>query len=61
MADDLNINPNTSTLLSSLFFLGYFFFQIPGAHYAATRTAKKLIFISFDPLGRVGRGYGDGQ
>ncbi|MGN7884911.1 MFS transporter [Dyadobacter sp. 22481] len=46
MADDLHINPNTSTLLSSLFFLGYFFFQIPGAHYAATRTAKKLIFIS---------------
>ncbi|CAG5067300.1 Putative tartrate transporter [Dyadobacter sp. CECT 9623] len=46
MADDLNITPNTSTLLSSLFFLGYFFFQIPGAHYAATRTAKKLIFIS---------------
>jgi sugar phosphate permease len=46
MAEDLNITPNTSTLLSSLFFLGYFFFQIPGAHYAATRTAKKLIFIS---------------
>jgi sugar phosphate permease len=46
MADDLHITPNTSTLLSSLFFLGYFFFQIPGAHYAATRTAKKLIFIS---------------
>ncbi|NIJ53815.1 MFS transporter [Dyadobacter arcticus] len=46
MAKDLNITPNTSTLLSSLFFLGYFFFQIPGAHYAATRTAKKLIFIS---------------
>jgi sugar phosphate permease len=46
MAKDLDITPNTSTLLSSLFFLGYFFFQIPGAHYAATRTAKKLIFIS---------------
>jgi sugar phosphate permease len=46
MANDLDITPNTSTLLSSLFFLGYFFFQIPGAHYAATRTAKKLIFIS---------------
>ncbi|QRR01262.1 MFS transporter [Dyadobacter sandarakinus] len=46
MADDLHITPSTSTLLSSLFFLGYFFFQIPGAQYAAHRTAKKLIFIS---------------
>src|SRR4051794_30232879 len=46
MAADLNITPNTSTLLSSLFFLGYFFFQIPGAQYAAHKAAKKLIFIS---------------
>ncbi|MCF2499234.1 MFS transporter [Dyadobacter chenhuakuii] len=46
MADDLNITPNTSTLLSSLFFLGYFFFQIPGAQYAAHKAAKKLIFFS---------------
>lgn len=46
MAGDLNITPNTSTLLSSLFFLGYFFFQIPGAQYAAHKAAKKLIFIS---------------
>jgi len=46
MADDLRITPATSSLLSSLFFLGYFFFQIPGAHYAAHRSAKKLIFWS---------------
>jgi sugar phosphate permease len=46
MADDLGITPATSSLLSSLFFLGYFFFQIPGAHYAAHRSAKKLIFWS---------------
>lgn len=46
MAGDLNITPNTSTLLSSLFFLGYFFFQIPGAQYAAHKAAKKLIFFS---------------
>src|SRR6478672_9780600 len=44
MAKDLNITPAISSLLSSLFFLGYFFFQIPGTHYAATRSAKKLIF-----------------
>jgi sugar phosphate permease len=46
MADDLNIDKATSSLLGSLFFLGYFFFQIPGAHYAASKSAKKLIFIS---------------
>lgn len=46
MAEDLRIDAATSSLLSSLFFLGYFFFQIPGAHYAATRSAKKLVFWS---------------
>src|SRR5687768_4471047 len=46
MAEDLNITPATSSLLGSLFFLGYFFFQIPGAHYAAKKSAKKLIFWS---------------
>ena len=46
MAKDLNITPATSTLLGSLFFLGYFFFQIPGAHYAAKKSAKKLVFWS---------------
>jgi sugar phosphate permease len=46
MAQDLNITPATSSLLSSLFFLGYFFFQIPGAHYASKYSAKKLIFWS---------------
>jgi len=46
MAEDLRITPGMSSLLGSLFFLGYFFFQIPGAHYAAHRSAKKLIFWS---------------
>lgn len=46
MATDLNITPAISSLLSSLFFLGYFFFQVPGTHYAATKSAKKLIFWS---------------
>ena len=46
MAEDLGITPGMSSLLGSLFFLGYFFFQIPGAHYAAHRSAKKLIFWS---------------
>jgi sugar phosphate permease len=46
MAEDLKITPGVSSLLGSLFFLGYFFFQIPGAHYAAHKSAKKLIFWS---------------
>jgi len=46
MADDLNITAAMSSLLGSLFFLGYFFFQIPGALYAANKSAKKLIFWS---------------
>lgn len=46
MGDDLHISKGTSSLLGSLFFLGYFFFQVPGAHYAAHKSAKKLIFIS---------------
>jgi len=46
MAKDLHITAATSSLLGSLFFLGYFFFQIPGAHYAANKSAKKLIFWS---------------
>lgn len=46
MAKDLNITAATSSLLGSLFFLGYFFFQIPGALYAANKSARKLIFWS---------------
>jgi len=46
LADDLHITPGTSSLLGSLFFLGYFFFQVPGAHYAEKKSAKKLIFWS---------------
>jgi sugar phosphate permease len=46
MAADLKITATTSSLLGSLFFLGYFFFQVPGTHYAANKSAKKLIFWS---------------
>src|SRR5215470_13383871 len=46
LTKDLHITAATSSLLGSLFFLGYFVFQIPGAHYAANRSAKKLIFWS---------------
>ena len=46
MAADLQITPAMSSLLGALFFLGYFFFQVPGAIYAENRSAKKLIFWS---------------
>lgn len=45
MAKDLGITPTMSSLLGSLFFLGYFFFQIPGTIYAERRSARRLIFV----------------
>lgn len=42
--NDLGITKNISSLLGALFFLGYFFFQIPGAIYAERKSVKKLIF-----------------
>jgi sugar phosphate permease len=53
MAQDLKITAATSSLLGSLFFLGYFFFQIPGAHYAAKKSAKKLVFWSLISWGSL--------
>ena len=43
--DDLGITKGMSSLLGALFFLGYFFFQIPGAIYAERRSVKKLVFV----------------
>ncbi|WP_040205785.1 MFS transporter [Neobacillus jeddahensis] len=46
LAEDLHITAGTSSLLGALFFLGYFFFQVPGAAYAEKKSAKVLIFWS---------------
>jgi MFS family permease len=43
--EDLGITKGVSSLLGALFFLGYFFFQIPGAIYAERRSVRKLIFV----------------
>ena len=43
MAKDLGITASENALLSALFFLGYFMFQIPGAAYAQKYSVKKLI------------------
>ncbi|OAT77083.1 MFS transporter [Mangrovibacter phragmitis] len=44
ITEDLGITKGISSLLGALFFLGYFFFQIPGAIYAERRSVRKLIF-----------------
>ncbi len=44
LAKTLHITPLVSAWLGALFFLGYFFFQIPGANFAEHRSAKKLVF-----------------
>ena len=46
MERDLHITSGMVSLLGSLFFLGYFIFQVPGAHYAAKKSVKRLIFWS---------------
>jgi len=46
LAQTLHITSSQSALLGSLFFLGYFFFQIPGAAYARRRSATNLIFAA---------------
>jgi sugar phosphate permease len=43
---DLGITSATSSLIGSLFFLGYCLFQVPGAIYAQKNSVKKLIFAS---------------
>jgi sugar phosphate permease len=51
LAETLHITPSQSALLGSLFFFGYFIFQIPGAAYARKRSARRLIFFSLVPWG----------
>ena len=46
MASDLHITPEAGSLLGALFFLGYFFFQVPAAYYAQKYSARQLIFWS---------------
>lgn len=43
---DLGISSALASLIGALFFLGYFFFQIPGAIYAERRSVRRLVFVS---------------
>jgi sugar phosphate permease len=46
LAKTLGISDARAAFLGSLFFLGYFLFQVPGAAYAHRRSAGRLIFIA---------------
>lgn len=43
MADELNLSAGTDSLIAASFFLGYFFFQIPGTIYAEQRSVRKMV------------------
>jgi sugar phosphate permease len=46
LASTLQISNARAALLGSLFFLGYFLFQVPGAAYAQRRSARRLVFVA---------------
>jgi sugar phosphate permease len=46
LARTLNISDSRTALLGSLFFLGYFIFQVPGIAYARRHSAARLVFYS---------------
>ena len=54
LAETLHITGAQSALLGSLFFFGYFIFQIPGAAYARKRSARRLIFWALVSWGVLG-------
>lgn len=41
---DLGLTPQWKALLGAFFFLGYFVFQIPAAHYAENKSVSRLVF-----------------
>ncbi|QHN05530.1 MFS transporter [Granulicella sp. WH15] len=53
LAKTLNISGSQTAILGSLFFLGYFIFQIPGAMYARRHSAARLIFIALVAWGSL--------
>jgi sugar phosphate permease len=53
LAQTLHISASRSALLGSLFFLGYFLFQIPGAAYAQRKSATRLVFFALIAWGAL--------
>jgi sugar phosphate permease len=46
LAQSLHITESRAAFLGSVFFLGYFLFQVPAAAYAAHRSATRLVFFA---------------
>lgn len=46
LAKSLNITESRAAFLGSVFFLGYFLFQVPAATYAIRKSATRLIFFA---------------
>ncbi len=46
LAASLNITESRAAFLGSVFFLGYFLFQVPAAAYATRKSATNLIFVA---------------
>ena len=44
LAKTLDISNSRTAFLGSLFFLGYFIFQVPGIAYARRHSATRLVF-----------------
>jgi sugar phosphate permease len=53
LAQTLHISDSRAALLGSLFFLGYFLFQIPGAAYAQRTSATRLVFFALIAWGAL--------
>lgn len=46
LAKSLNITESRAAFLGSVFFLGYFLFQVPAAAYARRKSATRLVFFA---------------
>jgi sugar phosphate permease len=53
LAATLHITDSQTALLGSLFFLGYFIFQVPGIAYARRRNTSRLIFYALIAWGTL--------
>ena len=53
LATTLHITEKQASLLGSLFFLGYFAFQVPGAVFARKRSASRLVFFALIAWGSL--------
>ena len=53
LARSLNITESRAAFLGSVFFLGYFLFQVPAAAYAQRKSATRLIFFALISWGTL--------